>query len=138
MLGTLETWARRVWGERDEAAIDEIRAPDAEAHGLARQALADAEGFKAFHRQVCRLLTQTHLAIDHHIEADDWLAARCTFSGTTADGRRVAMRGAIHVRTEGGMIREAHNYFDFLSLFMQMGLLPSDSLERCMAGQRVC
>jgi predicted ester cyclase len=134
MLQTLETWTRRVWVERDETAIDELRMPDAHSHGLDEQALTDNEAFKSFHRRLCALLSDTELVIDHHLEADGWLAARCTFRGTAADGRRVAMNGMIHVRIADGRIREAHNQFDFIGLFVRMGLLPPDTFQCCMAG----
>lgn len=137
MLQTLEDWARRVWVERDEAAIDALRVADAKSHGLGQQTIADPQAFKRFHRQVCALLSDTDLAIDHHIEANGWLAVLCTFSGTTVDGKRVSMTGSIHARIADGRIQEAYNHFDFLGLFMKMDLLPADTLQRCMAGKAV-
>jgi hypothetical protein len=134
MLATLETWARRVWVERDEAAIDEMLVPDTRAHGLGLQPLVGPEGFKAFHRTLCALLTDTELVIDHHIEADGWLAVLCTFKGTAADGRRVAIPGAIQARIAGGKLHEGYNHFDFLGFFSQLGLLPPDTFERCITG----
>jgi hypothetical protein len=137
MLATLETWARRVWVERDEAAIDEMMAADTMAHGLGLQAPSGAEQFKPFHCSICALLRDTDLIIDHHIEADGWLAVLCTFTGTTAAGQRVAINGAIHARIADGKILEAYNHFDFIGLFMQLGLLPADTFQRCMAGQPI-
>jgi len=87
MLQTLETWRRRVWIDRSEAAIDEMLEVDTCAHGLGSQTLVGPDGFKAFHRTLCALLTDTDLVIDHAIEADGWLAALCTFKGTTLDGQ---------------------------------------------------
>ncbi len=137
MLRTLETWARRVWVERDEAALDEMLMPDTKAHGLGQQALVGAEDFKWFHRNVCALLHDTDLVIDHHIEQDGWLAVLCTFKGTTAGGRRVAINGAIHARIGEGKIHEAYNHFDFVDLFAQAELLPADTFQRCIMGQQV-
>ncbi len=137
MLSTLETWARRVWVERDESAIDDILVVDTKAHGLGHQTLVGAEGFKPFHRALCALLRDTELAIDHRVEADGWLCVLCTFSGTTADGRRASIGGAIHARIADGKIHEAYNHFDFLGLFTQLGLLPADTFQRCMSGQPV-
>ena len=42
-------------------------------------------------------LRDTELTIDHHIEAEGWLAALCTFKGTAQDGRKVAITGTIGV-----------------------------------------
>jgi ketosteroid isomerase-like protein len=137
MLATLETWARRVWVERDLSAVDELRSPDARSHGLGMQTLLGPEQFKAFHRSLCTLLHDTNLVIDHHMQKDDWLVTLCTFTGRAADGREVAMNGAIHVRIVDGKIVEAYNHFDFLGLFVQLGLLPPDTFSRCMNGEPV-
>lgn len=138
MVSTLEAWGRRVWVERDETAIDEMMVADTAAHGLGGQILVGPEGFKAFHRALCALLRDTDLAVDHHVEADGWLAALCTFAGTTAAGERVTISGAIHARIADGKILEAYNHFDFLGLFVQMGLLPEDTVQRCFAGKPAC
>jgi hypothetical protein len=139
MARTLREWGRRVWVERDEAAIGELMAADTPAHGLGGQTLIGPEEFERFHRALCALLRDTELTVDHHVEADGWLAALCTFKGTARrDGRAVAITGAIHARVEGGRLLEAYNHFDFLGLFAQLGLLPEDVLGRCLAGEPGC
>jgi hypothetical protein len=137
MLGTLQSFVQRVWAERDEAAIDELVVTDARAHGLGEQVLIGPDGFKSFQRSICAQLHDTRLVIDHHIEAEGWLAALCTFTGTTAGGRTASVNGAIHARIVDGRIVEAYNHFDFIGLFIQMGLLPPDTVQRCMSGQPV-
>jgi hypothetical protein len=138
MLPTLETWARRVWRERDRTAIDEMLEIDTRAHGLGAQTLVGPDGFKAFHSTLCGLLTDTELVIDHAIEADGWLATLCTFKGTTRTGRPIAITGAIHARIADGKLLEAYNHFDFVGLFTQLGLLPEDTLQRCLSGRLAC
>ena len=138
MIRTLEIWAKRVWVERDEAAIDEILAIDAAAHGLGGQTLVGPEGFKAFHRALCAQLSDTELVVDHHIEAAGWLAALCTFKGTTSAGDRATITGSIHARIAEGRILEAYNHFDFIGLFTQLGLMPEDTWQRCFTGQPIC
>lgn len=138
MIDTLRTWARRVWVERDEAAIDAMLVPGTAAHGLGSQTLVGPAEFKQFHAALCGLLRDTELVVDHHIEADGWLAALCTFKGTAPDGRAVAITGTIYGRIADGKILEAYNHFDFLGLFTQLGLLPPDVLVRCLAGKPGC
>jgi hypothetical protein len=138
MRQTLEVWMRRVWVERDETAIDAMMQADTGAHGLGTQTLIGPDGFKLFHRALCALLRDTSLIIDHHIEADGWLAALCTFSGTADDGRRVVITGSIHARIVEGKILEAYNHFDFLGLFAQLDLVPPDTFQHCLAGRPAC
>ena len=138
MQKTLEIWFRRVWQERDAAAIDEMMVADTTAHGLGAQALVGPAAFKAFHRQVCALLHDTDIVIDQCIEADGWLAVLCTFSGTSAAGKGVSISGAIHARIADGKIREAYNHFNFIDLFIQLELAPPDSFARGLAGQPIC
>lgn len=138
MRQTLETWARRVWVERDGTAIDDMLYSDSTAHGLGLQSLVGVEAFKAFHGAICGLLDETELVIDHSIEADGWLACLCTFRGKTRDGRQASINGAIHARIASGHILEAYNHFDFLGLFVQLGLLPPDTLARCLGGRPAC
>jgi ketosteroid isomerase-like protein len=137
MLDTLETWAHRVWVERDPAAIDEMCTSESCWHGLGRQPLVGAEAYKAFHQHLCRLLQETRLEVNHYIEQDGWMAALCTFTGRMSDGRQATAKGAIHARVADGKVLEAYNYFDFLGFFMQLGLLPPDTLDRCMKGEPV-
>jgi SnoaL-like polyketide cyclase len=138
MEQTLWEWGRRVWVERDDAAIDALTEPAISAHGLGNQTLVGPEGFRSFHRALCAQLRETALMVDHQIEAGDWVAALCTFTGTTHDGRKIAITGSIHARIVGGRILEAYNHFDFLGLFAQLGLLLPDVLGRCLSGRPGC
>ncbi|MGD9508802.1 MAG: ester cyclase [Geminicoccaceae bacterium] len=138
MVQTLRDWARRVWVERDESAIASMLSPDTTAHGLGMQTLVGPAEFKPFHTAVCALLRDTELVVDHHIEAEGWLAALCTFKGTSHDGREVAITGTIYGRFADGKILEAYNHFDFVGLFTQLGLLPPEVLVRCLAGKPGC
>lgn len=136
-LATLETFARRVWWERDETAIDALTAPAIRMHGLGTQPLTGPEEFKLFHRSVCALLTDTDMVVDHSLEADGWIAALCRFTGTTASGQDVSVTGSIHARVVDGKVHESYNHFDFIGFFSQVGLLPPDTFQRCMSGQPV-
>ena len=117
MRRTLEEWGRRVWAERDETAVDDMMVTGTQAHGLGDRTLVGPDDFKSFHRALCALLSDTELLVDHAIEADGWLAALCTFRGTTKTGRRLSVNGAIHARIADGRIHEAYNHFDFIGLF---------------------
>jgi len=137
MAFPLQEWARRVWAERDTAAIDEMCASECCVHSAGPQPLRGPEQYKQFHQQVCQLLSETRLDVDHCIEQDGWLAALCTFTGRMADGREASMRGSIQARIVDGKVVEAYDHFDFVGFFMQLGMLPADTLECCMSGRVV-
>ncbi|WP_035484972.1 ester cyclase [Geminicoccus roseus] len=137
MLSTLETWARRVWAERDPIAIHELSASDIRMHGLGPQPLVGPDAYQAFHQQVCHLFVETRLVVHNHLEQGEWLAARCTFVGRTADGREASAEGAVFARIADGKVLEGYNYFDLIGMFTQLGQLPADTLECCMNGQGV-
>ena len=138
MIETLREWARRVWVERDTAAIEAMLVADTTAHGLGGQTLIGPAEFRQFHAALCGLLRDTELVIDHHIAAEGWLAALCTFKGTGKAGEKVAITGTIHARIADGKILEAYNHFDFLGLFTQLGQLPPNVLGRCLSGRPGC
>ena len=126
MIRTLEAWGRRVWVERDEAAIDEMIVVDTAAHGLGGQTLVGPEGFKSFHRALCALAAR-HRTSSLTITSRPMAGWRrlCTFTGTSSAGdQRVSITGTIHARIAEGKILEGYNHFDFIGLFTQMGLLP--------------
>ena len=52
--------------------------------------------------------------MNHIIEQDGWMAAVCTFTGRTADGREASMSGSIQARLLDGRVEEAYNQFDFV------------------------
>ena len=135
MVLTLQEWARWVWVERGEATIDAMLVADTTAHGLGSQILIGPAEFKQLHAALCGLLRDTELVIDHNVKANGWLAALCTFKGTSHEGHKVAITGTIYGRIADGKILEAYNHFDFLGLFAQLGLLPPDVLLRCLAGK---
>jgi hypothetical protein len=133
----LENWAQRVWAERDAAAIDEMCMPGCSIYSSGPEPLVGPEQYRQFHGQVCDLLVQTRLVVNHCIEQDGWMAALCTFTGRTADGREASMTGSIQARIVDGKVEEAYNHFDFVDFFAQLGLLPANTLECCMSGRAV-
>jgi ketosteroid isomerase-like protein len=137
MLSTLETWAQRVWAEQDPTAIHEMCASDICMHGLGPKTLVGPTEYEAFHQQICQMFAETRLVVHHHLEQGDWLAARCTFTGRTKDGREASAEGAVYARFADGKVLEGYNYFDLMGLFTQLGLLPPDALESCMSGRQV-
>jgi len=134
----LEVWFDRVWAKLDTAAIHEMLAPDMKTEGLGAAALLGPDQFKAFHQAICNLLTDIRITIGRSTESGDWIAAVCTVTAKAkSTGKPVSFPGAVYARIGGGKIVEGSNHIDFLSLFAQLELLPADTFERCLTGNKI-
>jgi hypothetical protein len=137
-LEVIETWFYRVWTKEDTAAIEELFIPDGQARGLGANVLVGPEGFKQFHSTLCSLLSDFVITVDKSIESEDWISAVCTLRAKSRKlGAPVTMTGSVMVRIADGKLAEAYNHWDFLGLFSQLGLLPGETFEKAMSGDKV-
>ena len=134
----LETWFKRVWSDEDQSAIDELLCTETEVSGLGLSAIVGPEEFKTFHTLLLKQLSNVNISIDKYIEQGAWGSALCTLTAVSKTNEKtVNISGSAMVRIGGGKIQVAYNHFDFLSMWAQMGLLPSDSFEKALNGQKV-
>lgn len=134
----LEVWFDRVWAKQDTAAIHEMLVPDVKADGLGAAALLGPGEFLKFHQVLCKLLTGFQITITRSLESGEWISARCQVSAKAKpSGYPVVFPGALFARIKDGKIVEGSNHFDFLGLFCQLGLLPTDAFDRCLTGNKV-
>jgi hypothetical protein len=134
----MEKWFRRVWTEEDITAIDELFIPDGQARGLGRNVLIGPEEFKQFHSALCRLLSNIIITIDKSIESGDWISAVCTLQARDQKSKvPVVMTGSVMVRIVGGKLTEAYNHWDFMNLYAQLGLLPGETFEKGLSGEKI-
>ncbi len=134
----IETWFRRVWTEEDSTAIEELFVPDGEARGLGANALVGPQGFKQFHSALRGLLCDFVITIDKSIDVGDWIAAVCTLRAKSRkSGAPVQITGAVMIRIVDGKLTEAYNHWDFLGMFSQLGLLPTETFEKALGGEKI-
>lgn len=134
----METWFDRVWSQEDESAIDELFSPDGQAKGLGDQALMGPEDFKTFHRALCALFGQMKIRFAKVVQEGDWISGTFTLTGVQHEtGTPIKITGTAVTRIENGVIREAYNHLDFISMFAQLGLLPEDTMMRALSGQKI-
>ena len=134
----METWFHRVWTEEDSAAIEELFVPDGQARGLGANVLIGPEGFKQFHSALRGLLSNFMITIDKSIESGDWISAVCTLRAKSRrSGTPVTITGSVMVRIVDGKLMEAYNHWDFLGLFSQLELLPGETFERALSGEKI-
>ena len=134
----IETWFKRVWAEEDGSAIDEMMHGGGKAIGLGGQEIVGPEQFKVFHNAICNLLSNIQISIDKYLESEDWVSVFCTLDAKSKDGTKdVNIYGMVLFRIEDQMIVEGYNQFDFMGIWGQLGLLPKDSFEQGLQGQKI-
>ena len=134
----MATWFQRVWTKEDTTAIDEMFIPDGEARGLGANVLIGPEGFKQFHSALRGLLSDFAITIDKSIEEGDWIAAVCTLRAKSrGSDTPIEITGQLMVRIVDGKLTEADNHWDFLGLYCQLGLLPTNTFERALSGEKL-
>jgi steroid delta-isomerase-like uncharacterized protein len=126
-------WFEEVWNQGRESAIEELMAPDGQAHGLSHASAAPVKGhdaFKDFYRQFRAAFSDIHIAIEDTICEGDKVVVRCLVTARhsgdglagPATGKTVEFGGVCLARVQGGKLVEAWNNFDFLGMFQQVGL----------------
>lgn len=130
----LHRWFGEAWNKGREDAIDEMVDPDVKAYGLTGpdgSAVSGREGFRQFFRQFRSAFPDLHVDIIETINEGDKIGAVCRVSvthrgdglGFAATHNSAEFEGVLMVKLRDGKIAEAWNYFDFMSLFGQLGVL---------------
>src|SRR5690349_1098223 len=113
-------WFQEVWNNSNENAIDDLMTHDALANGITEEKGPD--GFKSFYRTFNNQFSKIRVTIHDIIAEGDKEVSRCTVEATeTASGKPVSFSGACITRIKDGKIAEAWNYYDFLSMYQQLG-----------------
>lgn len=127
-------WFEEVWNRGRAEAIDELFAADGVAHGLAGesgQGLRGPAGFRPFFESFRAAFPDVEVVVEDAVAEGDMVAARCAVRAThrspalgfAATDRPVGFEGITLVRVRGGQIAEAWNFFDFMSMYRQLGVL---------------
>lgn len=140
----LETFFYRVWTEEDRGAIRELFVPNQEtdkAWGLKKDEGLTPEAFEGFHDCILNLVEEVTITIDKSIEDGDWLFIECTLNAKSkvsiSKEEQITMKGCVVVRIKNNKLIVGRNHFDFLNFFEDLGLLPSDTFESCLLGNKV-
>lgn len=127
----IRRWFEEAWNQGNDAAIDEIIAPDCVIHGMAGPDGREPVGAAAFRPllQATRAaFPDIHIRVDDAISDADTIAARCTVFGThlgewmgvPPTGRKVEITGMTFGTVKDGQLVEGWNNFDFASLYQQV------------------
>lgn len=132
----LEDFYQRVWVHGDTSAVDRFFVPDLRADGLMPDLALTPSEFQTLVQAVLALVEEPQVEIAQSIEDGDWLSAlvhvRCVSRET---GAPLQIHGQVMMRFDGDRIVEAYNHFDMLGLFVQIGALPPEAVERALSGE---
>ena len=127
-----------VFGANDEAALNEVLAPDlvAYSHG------APGPQSREVHLQNIRMWNaafESHFTIEEQIAEGDKVATRVTmralhnrgeFQGLPPDGKEIVVGGITIERIQDGKIVERRVGGDWLGMMQQLGLVPPPQASR--------
>lgn len=126
----------QVWNQGDDAAIDRLIAPNARFHGLSGPdggELSGPAGFRTVHQLFRGAFPDIRIELLSAFESGDMVACHAQVTGThlgpglgpKPSEKPVRFEGQARARVRNGQIQEGWNSFDFLTMYQQIGLLPS-------------
>lgn len=128
-------WYEEVWNKKREEAIDEMLSADVISYGLTDNPTESVRGtaaFKKYWRVLIEIFPDLHVAVESTIAEEDKVVARCSVRGThlgkglaiPPTGKKIHVTGVRIATFLDGKVIEAWNNFDYLAVYLQLGLLP--------------
>jgi predicted ester cyclase len=127
----MRSWFEDVWNKSDESTIDRFLHADCVLHG-APASVGGPAGFRPLYRAFRRAFPDMRVDLPHVMSQGDICVARCLAVGThrgvlngiPPTNRTVTMDGFASIRVADGQVIEAWNCFDFLGMYVQLGVQP--------------
>lgn len=134
----INSWFEEVWNQENRDAIDEWLAEECEIRGLTPEPIRNRDDMKAFFDQMNAALDDIHIDVTMTVEAGNLIAALFTVTAIhSVTGRPFAQQNACFGSVENNQIKTSQNVVDFLSLFVQAGILPEDALAQGLSAGRI-
>jgi predicted ester cyclase len=132
----MREWFEQVWNQRRAEAIDRLMSAEARVHGLSGEPIIGASGFKPFHKTFCESFPEFKIDVVESIVDGDRVAVVCHVTGRhggdalggKATGKTVDFWGMTMGRVKNGQLIEGWNSYDFLTMYQQIGWVPSPVL----------
>lgn len=132
----LDAWFQRFWCDEDLSAIDDMVSVDTDVRGLTDVPKVGPDGLRAFAEAMLKLISIDSVEIEHFMETGDWAQILATFHAVgRSNGVLAPFTAQILVKIEDDKITDAYNHPDFITLYQHLGLMPVDTIERCLSGQ---
>jgi len=122
-------WFNEVWNQGDEKAIDRLFHREGKAHGLGAQPLIGPEQFKPYYRALREMLDEIKISVNKTLTDGEYMTAMCTVKAIHRKTKEpVEFSGVTIGRIVDGKLMEGWNYFDFLTLNLQIGKITAEQL----------
>jgi steroid delta-isomerase-like uncharacterized protein len=127
-----ERFNEDVWGRGDEAALEELLAPDFVDHGALPGQTPDREGHKQILAAFRSAFPDLSVTTDDIIAEGDKVVSRWTARGThegelmgiAPTGKEVTITGIDVLRIAEGKVVERWAEYDALGMMQQLGVVP--------------
>lgn len=133
----LGVWFQRVWAEEDRSAIYQYYVPEGRAHGLGEVHESGPDAFAQFHTALLAHITHVRIEMFECVEQGDWVSYMGWMTAECRQtGKPVEMTGGAMCLIKDDKIVVAHNAWDFMGLFSQLGLLPENAFGDLLMGEK--
>ena len=123
-------WFDEVWNHGNEQLIDEILHADVKAHGLGPEPLIGPSAFKSFYKTFTAAYSNIKVIVDKNLTDGNFVTAMCTVNAThIKTNTPVKFSGVTVSEIVDGKTVNGWNYFDFLSLNLQIGKISPSQLQ---------
>ena len=123
-------WYNEVWNNNNEAMIDEMIHAECSALGLGEEPVIGPESFKEVHRFFNANYENIHIDVHEVFVDGDCATAICTFTANyKPTNAPVKFSGASITHILNQQITDAWNFFDFLTLNLQIGKITAEQLK---------
>src|SRR5262249_9522000 len=125
-------WFEQLWNQKKIDTIDRLFAADGMPHGLTGDTMKGPEGFRTFYSNFSAAFPDIHIDVLRTIVQGEFVVAHNRATGNhagdtlgfRATGRNTVFEGVTIVRVVDGKIVEGWNFYDFLSMYRQLGVAP--------------
>jgi steroid delta-isomerase-like uncharacterized protein len=129
----MRAWFDEVWNQGREDTINRIFAADGLTHGLPGGPMRGPDGFRPLFQMFRGAFPDIHIAVERTITQGEFVAAHCRVTGThqgetlgiAPTGRQIDFQGITIARVVDGQFHEGWNCFDFLTMYQQLGVVPT-------------
>lgn len=130
-------YLRHLWVDRDEDSFLALFSTDPVPVVRHSKMISAVEEYFEYADIMFGLVPDLSVTPEFVTVGEEWVSTAFTFAGTgrTRDGARpVDFSGSCHLRLDAeGRIVEIWNDIDMSRCFMQIGLLPADIFDHCLA-----